>query len=202
MTHHSKFNIGWLSTLGLNLGMAAGIGLLCGGLARADDALDGELEIRSAYAVPSHGVVVLSAHVLYPQNDRISAALKDGVTLSFDLEVIVSRHRRLWTDVEAVDLTRRWELSYHVVSDRYLLRDVAGNVQESFPSLAAALTRVGQVEEWPIAVDSQLRNDEEWQIRLRAGVRRGNMPDALRALMFWSDGWHRTSDWYSWTLVR
>lgn len=169
---------------------------------RADDALDGELEIRSAYAVPSHGTVLLSAHVIYPQSERISAALKDGVTLSFDLEVIVSRHRRLWFDADAVDLTRRRELSYHVISERFLLRDIEGNSQESFPTLGAALARLGQVEEWPIAVDAQLRSDEQWQIRLRAGVRRGTMPDALRALMFWSDGWHRTSDWYSWTLVR
>ena len=168
----------------------------------ADDELDGELEIRSAYAVPSHGTVLLSAHVIYPQSERISAALKDGVTLSFDLEVIVSRHRRLWFDADAVDLTRRRELSYHVISERFLLRDIEGNSQESFPTLSAALARLGQVEEWPIAVDAQLRSDEEWQIRLRAGVRRGTMPDALRALMFWTDGWHRTSEWYSWTLVR
>ena len=168
----------------------------------ADDALDGELEIRSAYAVPSHGTVLLSAHVVYPQSERISAALKDGVTLSFDLEVMVSRHRRLWFDAEAVDLTRRRELSYHVISDRFLLRDLEASSQESFPTLDAALARLGQVDEWPIAVDAQLRNDEPWQIHLRAGVRRGHMPYALRALMFWNDGWHRTSDWYSWTLVR
>jgi len=168
----------------------------------ADDALDGELEIRSAYAVPSHGTVLLSAHVLYPQSEPISAALRDGVTLSFDLEVMVSRHRRLWFDADAVDLTRRRELSYHAISERFLLRDVEAKTQESFPTLAAALARLGQVEEWPIAVDAQLQGDTEWQIRLRAGVRRGHMPDALRALMFWTDGWHRTSDWYSWTLVR
>lgn len=168
----------------------------------ADDALDGELEILSAYAVPSRGTVLLSAHVVYPQSEQISAALKDGVTLSFDLEAMVSRHRRLWFDAEAVDLTRRRELSYHVISDRFLLRDLEANSQESFPTLAAALARLGQVDEWPIAVDAQLRSDEQWQIHLRAGVRRGHMPDALRALMFWTDGWHRTSDWYSWTLVR
>ena len=168
----------------------------------ADDELDGELEIRSAYAVPSHGTVLLTAHVVFPQSERISAALKDGVTLSFDLEVMVSRHRRLWFDADAVDLTRKRELSYHVISDRFLLRDPEANTQESFPTLTAALARLGQVEEWPIAVDSQLRSDEEWQVRLRAGVRRGHMPDALRALMFWTDGWHRTSDWYTWTLVR
>jgi hypothetical protein len=178
----------------LMLGAAMGV--------RAEDPLEGELEIRSAYAVPSHGVIMLSARVVYPQSGLLSASLKDGVTLSFDLECVVSRHRRLWLDAEAVNLTRHRELSYHVVSDRYLLRDIDGGTQESFATLEAALARLGQVEEWPIAVESQLRTDEQWQIALRAGVRRGHMPDALRALMFWSDAWHRTSDWYTWTLVR
>ena len=34
----------------------------------------------------------------------------------------------------------------------------------------------------------------------RAGVRRGRLPASLRALMFWTDDWHRTSEWYSWSL--
>jgi hypothetical protein len=172
------------------------------GLAQAEDPLDGELEIRSAYAVPSHGVIMLSARVAYPGSELLTASLKDGVTLSFDLECIVTRHRRFWFDAEAVSLVRHRELTYHVVTDRYLLRDVDTGTQQSFPTLEAALADLGNVEEWPIAVDSQLHGDGQWQIALRAGVRRGHMPDALRALAFWSDAWHRTSDWYTWTLVR
>ncbi|MDE2219418.1 MAG: DUF4390 domain-containing protein [Gammaproteobacteria bacterium] len=172
------------------------------GVARAEDPLDGELEIRSAYAVPNHGVIMLSAHVAYPGGSLLSASLKDGVTLSFDLECIVTRHRRFWFDAEAVDVVQHRELTYHVVTDRYLLRNVDAGTQESFPTLEAALASVGAVVEWPIAVDAQLPGEGPWQIALRAGVRRGHMPDALRALMFWSNAWHRTSDWYTWTLVR
>jgi len=149
--------------------LATALPLLAVSAARADP-LDGDLEIRSAYAVSNHGVIMLSARVAYPGGELLSASLKDGVTLSFDLECTVTHHRRLWFDTEAVSLVRHSELSYQVVTDRYLLHD--------------------------------LSRDEDWQIGLRAGVRRGHMPDALRALMFWSDAWHRTSDWYTWTLVR
>jgi Domain of unknown function (DUF4390) len=180
---------------------AAALPLLAAGAVRADP-LDGELEIRSAYAVSNHGVIMLSARVAYPGGELLSASLKDGVTLSFDLECTVTHHRRLWFDSEAVSLLRHSELSYQVVTDRYLLRDLDTGTQEVYPTLEAALARAGTVEEWPIAVDSQLSRDEDWQIGLRAGVRRGHMPDALRALVFWSDAWHRTSDWYTWTLVR
>ena len=179
-----------------------GLALLAAALARADDPLDGELEIRSAYAVPSHGVIMLSARIVYPNSNLLGATLKDGVTLSFDLECVVSRHRRFWFDEDAVTLVRHSELSYQVVSDHYMLRDLDSGKQDSFPTLEAALAHVGTVDEWPIAVDLMLPADEEWQISLRAGVRRGHMPDALRALVFWSDAWHRTSEWYTWTLVR
>jgi Domain of unknown function (DUF4390) len=181
--------------------LAAALPLLAAAAVRAD-ALDGELEIRSAYAVSSHGVIMLSARVAYPGGELLSASLRDGVTLSFDLECTVTHRRRLWWDAEAESVLRHSELSYHIVTDRYLLRNLDTGTQEAFPTLDAALARVGTVEEWPVAVDSQLSPDEEWQINLRAGVRRGHMPDALRALMFWSDAWHRTSDWYTWTLVR
>jgi hypothetical protein len=192
-----------MSTFHKALPLLAAILALAGtGTVRGDDPLDGELEIRSAYAVPSHGVIMLSASVVYPSSELLTASLKDGVTLSFDLECIITRHRRLWFDAQTVDLVRHRELSYHVVTDRYLLRDVDSGAQDSFPTLEAALASLGAVEEWPIAVDSQLHGDGPWQIALRAGVRRGHMPDALRALMFWSDAWHRTSDWYTWTLVR
>ncbi len=192
-----------MSTLRKALPLLAAVLALTGtGKVHGDDPLDGELEIRSAYAVPNHGVIMLSASVAYPSGELLTASLKDGVTLSFDLECIITRHRRLWFDAQTVDLVRHRELTYHVVTDRYLLRDVDSGAQDSFPTLEAALASLGAVEEWPIAVDSQLHGEGPWQIALRAGVRRGHMPDALRALMFWSDAWHRTSDWYTWTLVR
>ena len=170
----------------------------------ADDVspLAGTFEVGSASITNRRGVWELSAHVRYPLNERIRDALLDGVTLSFDLEVEVTRHRHFWFDAAVLSLDLRRDLSYHVVSDRYLLS--SGNSQEieTFPTIEAALERLGDVGDWPIVVDSQLSGDGPWQVSVRAGVRRGRMPDALRALVFWSDAWHRTSEWYRWTLPR
>jgi Domain of unknown function (DUF4390) len=163
--------------------------------------LAGDFQIRSAFVVVDHGVLQLSAHIEYPINDRIRSALRDGVTLAFDLDVIISRHRRLWFDATVLETTLRRELTYHAVTDRYVLRDVAGVEQESFPTLEAALEKLGRVEDLPILVESQLHGEAPWEIAVRAGVRRGRMPDALRALVFWTDDWHRTTDWYTWMLT-
>jgi hypothetical protein len=148
--------------------------------------------------VVDHGVLQLSAHVQYPASDRIRTALQEGVTLAFDLDVSISRHRRLWFNATELEMNRRQELTYHAVTDRYLVRDEKNVEQESFPTLEAALDKIGHVEDLPIIVQSQLHDDGPWEVAVRAGMRRGRMPDALRALLFWTDDWHRTSDWYTW----
>jgi hypothetical protein len=171
-------------------------------LATAEGALDGRLTIDSADARFNDGVVELNGQVTYPLTEQIRAALQDGITLTFELEVVISRPRRLWWNADVVTLDLRRDLSYHVISERYLLRGPTGAEQESFPTVTAALEALGKVERLPVAVDAQLRGDGPWEIAVRAGVRRGHIPDALRTLLFWRDDWHRTSEWHSWTLER
>lgn len=163
------------------------------------DALDGVLEVRSAYVNIDNGVFLLHARVEYPVNPAIRSALRDGVTLTFDLETRVDRERRFWFNANIVELTLRRELAYHAVSDRYVVRDVKSDEQETFPTLDEALAYLGKVDGWPILVEPQLTGGS-FVISVRAGVRRGKLPSSLRALMFWAHDWSRVSEWYSWSL--
>ena len=169
------------------------------------DALDGLLEVRSAYMALENGVYQLFARVDYPVNEDIRAALKDGLTLTFDLDVIVARERRFWVDDDLANYTLHRELVYHAVSDRYLTRDIdprASMQQHSYATLEEALEALGTVDAWPVLVASQLAANREYRVSLRAGVRRGRLPDTLRVLLFWTDDWHRESEWFSWSLQR
>ena len=171
------------------------------------DALDGLLEVSSAYAQPENGVYNLFAHITYPVNDDIRAALKDGLTLTFDLDVVVSRERRLWMDETVAEYTLKRELNYHAISDRYVTRDVDnrtglgnGSEQHSYATLEEALEALGTVAAWPFLLQQQLSASRTYRVSLRAGVRRGRLPDTLRVLLFWTDDWHRESEWFSWSL--
>src|ERR1700726_822105 len=163
------------------------------------DALDGVLEVRSAYVSVEAGVYLLHARIEYPVNPQIRDALHDGVTLTIDLETRIERERCLWFNVDVLDLTLRRELDYHAVSDRYLVDDVRSGTQQSFPTLEEALAVLGAVDGWPVMVERQLVAGN-YRISVRAGVRRGRLPASLRALMFWTDDWHRVSEWYTWSL--
>src|SRR5579863_2534750 len=169
------------------------------GARAAADALDGLLEVRSAYVNIDKGVFLLHARIDWPDGPAIRTALHDGITLTFDLEARVDRARKLWFDSNIVDLTLRRELSYHAVSDRYVVRDTRSADQASFPTLDAALDYLGRVEAWPILVEPQL-DGGNYSISVRAGVRRGHLPASLRAILFWTDDWARVSEWYTWSL--
>lgn len=187
----------------LSLLLAALLAVGAGSGARAD-VLDGLLEVRSAYVNVEDGVFQLFARVAYPVNDDIRAALKDGLTLNFDLDVIVLRERRFWMDETIAEYQLRRELLYHAVSDRYVARDVnaSGTDQHSYATLEEALEAQGTVDAWPILVSPQLSPNRQYRVSLRAGVRRGRLPDTLRVLLFWTDDWHRESEWFSWSLQR
>jgi hypothetical protein len=167
------------------------------------DVLDGVLEVRSAYVNTDQGVFQLYARIAYPVNDDIRAALKDGLTLTFDLDVVVSRERRFWVDETVAEYTLKRELAYHAVSDRYVTRDVnsrTGSDQHSYATLEEALEALGTVDAWPFLLQQQLSSSRTYRVSLRAGVRRGRLPDTLRVLLFWTDDWHRESEWFSWSL--
>jgi hypothetical protein len=164
------------------------------------DALDGVLEVRSAYVEVDHSVFELHARIAYPMNPQIFDALRDGVTLAFDVDTRVVRVRRLWFDATIVELTFHRELAYHTVTDRYVVREDRTGDQQSFPTLDDALRFLGTIDGVPILVEPQVASGEHYRVSVRAGIRRGRLPASLRALLFWTDDWHRVSTWYTWSL--
>ncbi len=172
--------------------------LLLGGTALARD----PVVVQSAYVNVRGGVFELNAHTIFPLNDDVRAALAEGATISLELRAVVDRHRRYWWDATLVDITLKRELTWNEVSQRYILHEADGAGQESYQALDQALAAAGQVQDWPVVVEPQLDPEATYAIRVRAAVRRGRLPETLRRLMFWSDSWNRSSDWYEWTLPR
>ena len=161
------------------------------------------LEIQSGFVNVINGVYQLQVRVSYPINEEDRLALQQGVSLFYDVDLEVTRERRFWTAASVVNLSLRRELSYHSVSERYLVKDPQGIVEpRSFATFEEALADLGTVDGWPILVSAQVAESGNYFVNVRAVVRRGRLTDALRALMFWSDDWQRRSEWYTWSLPR
>ena len=187
----------------LTLMLAALLAVGAGGNARAD-ALDGVLEVRSAYVGIDQGVYQLFARVAYPVNDDIRAALKDGLMLTFELDVVVSRDRRFWVmrrlqphPQARADVPRR-QRPLRRARGRRAQQQHAAQLRDARGGARGAGHRRCLAD----PLSPQIAPNREYSVSLRAGVRRGQLADTLRVLLFWTDDWHRESEWFSWSLQR
>lgn len=156
-------------------------------------------EIRSAYIEPAEGVYQLNATLVFELPEGARAAVREGAPLTLDLEIVLHRSRRLWLDETVADLQQHYELSYHALSERYLLRNLNSGEQASFATMDAALDSLRVVSNLPILDQSLILADARHEISLRAHLDVRTMPDALRFIVFWARDWRQSTEWYTWS---
>ena len=156
-------------------------------------------EIRSAYVEPAEGVYQLNATLDFDVPAAAREAVRAGVALTLDLEIVVRRSRRLWLDETVATLEQHYELVHHALSERYLVRNLNSSEQSSFATLDAALDALRVVTNLPILDQALVVPERRHEISVRAAIDVQTMPDALRLILFWADDWRRRSEWYTWS---
>ncbi len=163
-------------------------------------AVEGRFEVRSATMDLIDGVYYLDARVQYRLSAEALEALEAGVALTIELQMEVNRRRRLLPNQGIATLTQRYQLQYHALSNRYVLRNLNSGEQESFATLFAALNQLGRVIDLPVIDAALLEADQRYEFRLRAVLDTREFPGPLRLLAFWADGWRIESEWFRWRL--
>jgi hypothetical protein len=170
------------------------------GLCYAQDSrAQGRFDIRSAYVERAEGVYQLNATLDFEVIEGARAAIRDGAPFTLHLEIVVRRERSYWLDEVVATLDQSYELVYHALSDRYLVRNVNSGEQVSFATLDAALDSLRVISNLPILDQALVRPERRHEISLRASVDVRTMPDTLRFILFWSDDWRQRSEWYTWS---
>jgi hypothetical protein len=163
------------------------------------DGLEGRFEVRSADLELKDGVYHLNARMELPAGDAVRRGLADGVPLTVELDLNISRVRQLLPNARIAELTQRYHLQYNAVSARYILRNDNSGQQESIGTIDAALERLSEVHSLPVLDQSLLDSSRRYEASVRVKADYGAVPFTLRLLMFWVSDWHRESDWYTWT---
>src|SRR5262245_21181361 len=107
-------------------------------------------EIRSAYVEPSEGVYQLNATVDFELPAGAREAVRQGVPLTMHLEIVVRRQRFYWFDETVATLEQDYELVFHALSERYLVRNLNSGEQASFTTLDTALDAISVSSDRPI----------------------------------------------------
>jgi hypothetical protein len=157
-------------------------------------------DIRAAYAERTSGVYTLNAKLDFRLPEGAQRAVQDGARLTLDLEIAVHRGRSLWFDETVAVLEQHYELVYHALSERYLVRNLNSGEQSSFSNLSAALDYLSQIHGLPVLDETFIVPQERYEISLRASLDVRTLPKALRTVLFWVDDWRQSTDWYTWPL--
>ena len=169
-----------------------------GPVAHAED--ESKLTIRDVQVALDEGVYELDAKVDLVLPDGARKAVESGLTLRLTYEIKVDRVRRYMPDAGIAALEQRYEVSYHALSQRYLVKNLNTGEQQDFGSLQAALDRVGELHGLPV-IDATLVSDGPvYEGRIRAVLEMNTAPDVLGWLLFWTDDWSAESDWKTWML--
>ena len=159
-------------------------------------------EVRSAAFTldTTEDVYDLSAKVDLSLPDDARKGIEAGLTLRLTYQIELYRVRRYMPDAAIADLEQVNELSYHALSQRYLVRNLNTGEQQDFGTLQSALEALGDLRGLPVIDADLVEKGPDYEARLRAIIDLSTTPDALKWLLFWSDDWSATSEWYSWPL--
>jgi hypothetical protein len=166
----------------------------------AQDDIEGGFTVRSAESELVSGVYFVNAIIDLQLSAEARAALDSGVPLTVHIEVDLIHIRRFWIDDEDADVDQRFELAYHALTERYIVRNLNSSDQASFATVDAALNYLGRIERLPF-IDAALLNPERaYDVRIRAELDMDEFSGPLRLLTFWRRDFSLESDWYRWRL--
>jgi hypothetical protein len=157
------------------------------------------VEVVGASLVLDEGVYGLDADLDIRLPGGARRAIEAGLPLRLRYEIEIARVRRYMFDAEVAALEQNFEVTYHALSQRYLLRNINSGEQEDYGNLAAALDALSTVRGLPLLDASLLQKGVPYAVRVRAVLTLRSAPDSLSWLLFWTEDWSASSEWYEWT---
>jgi Domain of unknown function (DUF4390) len=163
-------------------------------------AADTHIRIHDVYLDAQSDVLLLNAQLDLALPEGARAAVREGSALTFDIQFELRRSRSFWRDEIIASLTQRYVLSFHALSERYILRNLNSGDQTTFGSIDAALELINDINALPALDRDLLVKGTTYQARLRAELDVHTLPESLRFVLFWADNWKQSSDWFLWQL--
>jgi hypothetical protein len=166
--------------------------------AQAED--PGAFEVRTASHELIRGVYYVNALISLRLPTAATNALHSRLPLTIRVEVEFLNRLRFWWDATDVVVSRRSQLAYYPLTDRYVVQNINTGDRVSFETLPDALEFLGRVDNLPIVDAALLDDDRRYDVRLRAVLDTDALPGPLRLLAFWRRDWSIESDWLQWRL--
>ncbi|HEY0635851.1 MAG TPA: DUF4390 domain-containing protein [Gammaproteobacteria bacterium] len=169
--------------------------LLAGNTAHASGLSIGEVETRLA-----EQVYVMDARVDIDFSERALEALASGVPLTLRMDIEVRRTRNWLPDETIATLEQYYQLTYHALSNSYLVRNLNSGALYVHPSQESAIEALGIIRGFPLLDAKLIIPGERYEIEMRTKLDIDSLPSPLKLLAYVFPDWHLSSAWSTWSL--
>ncbi len=146
------------------------------------------------------GVYLLNADIAVALSEESLEALDNGVPLTVVVDMDIVQTRKLAWDKHIARLSARNELRIHVLSRKYLVRNLNSDATTSYLTLHEAISALGNLENFPVLDSHLLNDDKSYHLKLRARLDIEALPSPLRPVAYLSSLWRRSSEWSTWPI--
>lgn len=157
-------------------------------------------KVQNATTRLERGVYRLYAKIDYSLSQAPLDALRNGVPLTFRLQMEVLRKREWLWDETVARFSQQYKLEYHVLTRQYVVTNHYSEERKSFPDAGKALGHLGEVENLPFIDAELLEPDETYYGRLRVTLDLDGLPAPLLLVAYLSEDWFMAGDWYTWPM--
>jgi len=132
-------------------------------------------------------------------SDQAEEALLRGIPLIVTIELELERDRSLLWDTKITTWERHVEISYHALSEHYLIQETGRGEIQNFLNLSTAMSVIGKQRSLKIPVPQLPTNPEfAYAVRMRARLDAEALPTPLRLMAYLSPSWRLSSGWTQW----
>jgi hypothetical protein len=124
-----------------------------------------DIEVRDARLHATEEGLLLDADFDFELTPRLSEVVSSGVPLYFRIDFELTRRRWYWFDEVAASKRLHLRLSYHALSRQFRLS--TGLLQQSFASLAEALSVLKHLRNWLVVDRTVTFADADYEAALR-----------------------------------
>jgi hypothetical protein len=160
------------------------------------------ITVRNAKTHLADKLYLVNAEIDVNLSPTALEALENGVALTVVIDFEILRVRELiWNEVVA-ELEAKHRVSFHPLSNQYLVEDLNAGATRTFRSLREALKALGQVRDFPLIDAYLLERGERYILQVGAYLDIESLPTPLRVLAYLNPDWHLSSEWYEYPLKR
>ena len=168
--------------------------LMCIGFAQPGTAGGVRIDLATASLADHQFTVAVST--TFSLDEDVTEALDSGITLTFEIETLVLRQRRLWPDAKVAGNRRLFALSRHALSERYSLLEVDSAQTRTFQTIDEALAALGQWTTVLRCADCPDTPRTSYVARARFRLLTDQLPAPMRPLVWISPGWWVSTGWH------